>query len=169
MGISTGVISVFESIFFDVRPRLGAQGWILRQVIGLRPSGPLLPHDVIDTWKYLGFLHGPSTVDALVTGADRQDLERTGLPAYWSPRSRLPKELQFMLLARSHPESGKKALQSLTRLVDLGLCVMPPYAVPPPKGLALDLSVDVGSDLASWDEQLDLCDAAAVTWEARAA
>ena len=157
MGVSTGVISTFEGVFFDVRPRLGAQGWILRQVIGLKPSGPLLPHDVIEAWKYLGFLHGPSTVDALVTGADRQDLERIGLPAYWSPRSRLPKELQFMLLSRSLPESGKKALQSLTRLVELGLCEMPSYAAPPPTGLSLDMgAANLLDDILSCEPSFSL-------------
>lgn len=141
-GVSMAVIAAFEAMFFDVRRRLDARGWIIYQVIGLKPWGPLQPHDVTGAWKYLGLLHGAATVDALVAGADREELDRIGLPAYWSPRSRLPKELQFLLLSRSLPEYGRKALRSLSRITELGLCQLPPYVAPPPPGLSLDMGAE---------------------------
>lgn len=153
MGVSTGVVSAFEALFFDVRPRLGAQGWIIYEVIGLRPWGPMLSQDVAIAWMYFGFMFGVFVLDVLLAGADRQDLETFGLPVYWSARSRLPKEAQFALVTHSLPQEGRRALRTLNRFVELGLCEIPPRVVPPPKGLALDLSGDIESDLASWDEQ----------------
>lgn len=155
MGVSTRLISAFEALFFDVRPRLGARGWILHEVIGLRPWGPLLPQDVAVAWKFYAFSFGVCTLDVLLAGADRADLEVFGLPAYWSARSRLPKEAQFALVAHSLPQAGMMALRSLNRLEELGLCEVPPRVVPPPEGLALDLTLDTDLDLASWDEQPD--------------
>ena len=169
MGVSTGVISAFEGIFFDVRPRLGCQSWIVYDVIGLKPSGPLQPQDVTKAWRYFGFMYGPCTLDVLLAGADRADLQRFGLPAYWSQHSRLPKEAQFALVVHSLPQDGIRALRSLNRFVGLGLCETPPRVVPPPEGLALDLTSGAGLDLASWDEQPDMCDTAAEVWEAQAA
>lgn len=47
-------------MFFDVRSRLRARGWIIYDVIGLRPWGPLQPQDVAVAWKYYGFMYGPA-------------------------------------------------------------------------------------------------------------
>lgn len=151
--ISSAAVEAYEAVFFDVRSRLQAHGWIIYQAIGLKPSGPL--QDVALAWQYYGFMFGACALDALLAGADREVLETIGLPAYWSSRSRLPKEVQLSLLARSLPEFGRKALKSLSRFVDLGLSEMSPRVVPPPAGLALDLSGDIESDLASWDAQPD--------------
>ena len=120
MGVAPAVISVFESLFFDVRPRLSARAWIIYDVIGLRPWGPVQPQDVAVTWQYYGFMYGVFTLNVLLAGADRADLEVFGLPVYWSARSRLPKEAQFALLVHSLPQDGIKALRSLNRFVRLG-------------------------------------------------
>lgn len=169
MGGSLAVISAYEALFFDVRQRREACGWIIYEVVGLRPWGPLQPQDVGVAWMFLGFLYGAATVDTLVAGAERADLERFGLPTYWTPRSRLPKELQLLLVTRSLPEHGRKALRSLTRLVDLGLGELPPCVEAPPKSLALDLSGGLGNLLAAWTEQPDKPCASpeeSVTWAA---
>ena len=147
MGLSTEIISAFECLFFDVRPRLGFQGWIIYDVIGLKPWGPLQPQDVTKAWRYFGFMYGPCTLDVLLAGADRADLQRFGLPAYWSQHSRLPKEAQFALVVHSLPQDGIRALRSLNRFVGLGLCETPPRVVPPPKDLALDLRQPLENNL----------------------
>ena len=139
MRIPVGVVAAFEALFFGVRSRLEATSWIVHEVLRSKPCFPLQPMDVADTWKSLGFGYGVSTVDALVGGADLKDLETIGLPAYWSSRSRLPKELQLLLLTGSLPEHGRRTLRSLSRLIELGLCHLPSYAAPPPTGLSLDM------------------------------
>ena len=155
IGLPDRVISAFEGVFFDVRSRLNVRGWITHDVIGLKPLVPLAPFDVVAAWKLLGFTFGPLTINALVAGSDRAELEKNGLRAYWSPGSRLPKELQFLLLARTLPQHGRRALKSLNRFVGMGLCESPPLTEQPPASLSLDLSVDIESTPASWNEELD--------------
>ena len=162
MGVPAGVISAFEAMFFDVRPRLAMGAWIALDVIGLKPMEPLAPLDVVAAWKLLGFTFGPLTIDALVAGSDRAELEKYGLRAYWSPASRLPKELQLALLVRSLPQRGRKALQSLTRFVEMGLCEVSPFVEPPPMTMSLDLSTDLGTAPASWNDELNAFDR---SWE----
>ena len=170
MGVPFGVISAFEALFFDVRPRLEESSWIIYEVIGLRPEGPLQPQDVLAAWKYLGFLHGAPTLDALIAAADRTELEKIGLPAYWAPESRLPKDLQFLLLTRSLPETGCRAMKSLDRLAGLGFCEpQAPSVEAPPASLALDLGSDIESILAAWDEQPGTQRGASDSWVARVA
>ena len=158
MGVPAGVISAFEAMFFDVRPRLAMGGWIVHDVIGLKPMEPLAPLDVVAAWKLFGFTFGPLTIDALIAGSDRAELEKYGLRAYWSPGSRLPMELQLALLVRSLPQQGRKALQSLTRFVGMGLCALSPFVEPPPMSLSLDLSTDLGAAPASWNDELNAFD-----------
>ena len=153
MGVPAGEISAFESMFFDVRPRLAMGGWIVHDCIGMEPGQPLPRQDVKRAWKYFGFLHGAITVDALVTGVERADLEMIGLPACWSTASRLPKELQLLLLSQSLPQHGHMALKSLTRFAEMGLCEIPPLVESPPASLALDLSRDIDDMSALWPEE----------------
>ena len=152
-GVPEGVISAFEAMFFDVRPRLAMGAWIVHDCIGMEPGQPLPRHDVKRAWKYFGFLHGAITVDALVTGVERADLEMIGLPACWSTASRLPKELQLLLLSQSLPQHGHQALKSLTRFAEMGLCEIPPLVESPPASLALDLSRDIDDMSALWPEE----------------
>ena len=161
-GVPEGVISAFEAMFFDVRPRLAMGAWIALDVIGLKPMEPLAPLDVVAAWKLLGFTFGPLTIDALMAGSDRAELEKFGLRSYWSPASRLPKELQLALLVRSLPQRGRKALQSLTRFVEMGLCEVSPFVEPPPMTMSLDLSTDLGTAPASWNDELNAFDR---SWE----
>jgi len=157
MRIPVGVVAGFEALFFDVRSRLEAATWIVHEVLGSKPCFPLQPMDVADTWKSLGFGYGVSTVDALVAGADLKDLETIGLPAYWSPGSRLPKELQFLLLTGSLPEYGRRTLRSLSRLTEVGLCHLPSYAAPPPTGLSLDMgAANLLDDILSCEPSFSL-------------
>ena len=162
MGVPAGVISAFEAMFFDVRPRLAMGGWIALDVIGLKPMEPLTLLDVVAAWKLFGFTFGPLTIDALIAGSDRVELEKHGLRAYWSPGSRLPKELQFLLLARTLPQHGRKALKSLTRFVGMGLSTLSPFVEPPPMTMSLDLSTDLGAAPASWTDELNAFDR---SWE----
>ena len=152
-GVPERVISAFEAMFFDVRTRLAMGGWIVHDCIGMEPGQPLPRQDVKRAWKYFGFLHGAITVDALVTGVERADLEMIGLPACWSTASRLPKELQLLLLSQSLPQHGHMALKSLTRFVGMGLCESPPLVESPPASLALDLSIDIDDLSALWPEE----------------
>ena len=157
MRMPTGVVAAFEALFFGVRSRLEATSWIVHEVLGSKPCFPLQPMDVADTWKSLGFGYGVSTVDALVAGADFKDLETIGLPAYWSPGSRLPKELQFLLLTGSLPEYGRRTLRSLSRLTEVGLCHLPSYAAPPPTGLSLDMgAANLLDDILSCETSFSL-------------
>ena len=158
IGLPDKVISAFEAMFFDVRPRLAMGAWIALNVIGLKPMEPLAPLDVAAVWRLFGFLFGPLTIDALITGSDRAELEKYGLRAYWSPASRLPKELQLLLLARTLPQHGRKALKSLTRFVGMGLCALSPFVESPPMSLSLDLSTDLGAAPASWTDELNAFD-----------
>ena len=162
IGLPDRVISAFEGVFFDVRSRLNVRGWITHDVIGLKPLVPLAPFDVVAAWKLLGFTFGPLTINALVAGSDRAELEKNGLRAYWSPGSRLPKELQFLLLARTLPQQGRRALKSLNRFVGIGLCALSPFVEPPPMTMSLDLSTDLGAAPASWTDELNAFDR---SWE----
>ena len=157
MRIPVGVVAGFGALFFDVRSRLAATSWIVHEVLGSKPCFPFRPLDVAHTWRCLGFGYGVSTVDALVVGADFKDLETIGLPAYWSPGSRLPKELQFLLLTGSLPEYGRRTLRSLSRLTEVGLCHLPSYAAPPPTGLSLDMgAANLLDDILSCEPSFSL-------------
>ena len=139
MGISQEVIAVFEAMFFDVRGRLAAQDWVMHSVLGSTIDPAWKPHDVMRAWREIGYLFGPGLLNVLVNGVDRKDLGIIGLPAYWASNSRLPKELQLLLLSRSIPDVGRTFAGPLNQLIELGLCRQRPHYVPPPKDGSLDM------------------------------
>jgi len=140
VAIPESVIAAYEALFFDVRRRLQASGWIRHNVLGSQCWTSLQPHDVTWLWKDLGFRYGSLAVDYLVNGVDHDSLVKHGISAYWAPESRVPKELQFLLVIRSLPDFSVQTLKSLTQLQEAGLHEMPKFYSPPPENLSLDLT-----------------------------
>ena len=140
VAIPESVIAAYEALFFDVRRRLQASGWIRHYVLGSQCWTSLQPHDVMWIWRYLGFHYGPIAVDYVVRGVDHDSLVKHGISAYWAPESRVPKELQFLLIIRSLPDFSAQTLKSLTQLQKAGLHAMPKFYLPPPENLSLDLT-----------------------------
>lgn len=146
-GVPESVITAFEALFFDVRRRLHAQDWVICCLLGPKMWAPWKPEDATFAWLALGYLYGPSIVDALVHGADRDDLMESGLPAYWNASSRLPKEIQLLLISRTSFDYGTKNTLHPNHFVELGLCEERPRFSPPPKDFSLVLTGDY-----SWGE-----------------
>lgn len=148
--VSSGVVQAVEALFFDVRRRLHAQDWVLCNVLGLKMWQPCEPADITLAWRSLGFLCGPTIVDSLVNDVDRDDLMNLGLPAYWSERSRMPKEMQLMLISQSLPINGKGA-RAMNRLVKAGLTEPLPHFARPPQNGRLEMAGEHDwGELESW-------------------
>lgn len=151
MGIADTVIVAFEALYFDVRCRLQARDWVSIDVLRTNFGEPWEPTDVTAVWRTFGYLYGSATVDLLVNGADRSALESIGLPAYWDDNSRLPKELQMLLITQSLPIRGVKDARSLARFVQLGLADALPHFDRPPKDGTLEMAGNHSWDhVGSW-------------------
>jgi len=65
-GLDAGVIAWYASLFFDVRPRIEAMDWLVRNVIGRPDYDPYGKHELARLWARHAWARGPVVLDFLV-------------------------------------------------------------------------------------------------------
>lgn len=65
-GLPVDVIEVYEKLFFDVRFRLGAVGYILHVVIGRPILSGFSLEDLGPLWRFVGYMRRPHALDLLL-------------------------------------------------------------------------------------------------------
>ena len=66
--LSPEAVDWYEAVFFNVRDRLRATGYITHQVIRLHDPWKGLPNDLERFWKFFGYWGGPRAIDELASG-----------------------------------------------------------------------------------------------------
>jgi hypothetical protein len=94
-GIAAEVIADYVSIFFDVRSRLTAGGWISRHILGPTPYRGFREHDVRPFWALMAGSNGPDFLEVLIEEylAAYRPGERAVMSVYFRPS--VPISVQF--------------------------------------------------------------------------
>lgn len=61
------LVDAYEKIFFNVRPKLDKQSYIINQVIGPSVHSGMSSRAYDVLWKLFGYLHGPILLNAIIT------------------------------------------------------------------------------------------------------
>jgi hypothetical protein len=67
MGISAEVVTAYESLFFDVRPRLEQPSYVFHVVLGQQIHFGLHERNFELIWKFYGYIGGTYVLDAIIT------------------------------------------------------------------------------------------------------
>jgi hypothetical protein len=67
-GLLPETVEAYERVFFAVRDRLAADGWVLCHVIGRQMHYGLTEQDLDVLWRFVGYYFGPVMLDALFLG-----------------------------------------------------------------------------------------------------
>jgi hypothetical protein len=67
-GLLPEAVEAYERVFFAVRERLDASGWVMCHVIGQKMHYGLTERDLDVLWRYVGYYFGPVMLDALLLG-----------------------------------------------------------------------------------------------------
>ena len=59
-------VDVYEKLFFSVLDRLGADTWVMCNVIGSKVHTGLTEHDLDVLWRLVGYTFGPVMLDAVI-------------------------------------------------------------------------------------------------------
>lgn len=68
IGVTPAVIGWYERLFFNVRPMLHLQAYIMYTVIGCRPDQALSEQPPGVAWKLYAYTGGPDVLDLAITG-----------------------------------------------------------------------------------------------------
>jgi hypothetical protein len=74
LGLGLPVVRAYEAMFFDVRARLSAAGWVADHTFGLGPHLGFGPDDLGPLWAWVGYTRGEHALDrvvAVTTGSGR--------------------------------------------------------------------------------------------------
>ncbi len=64
--LTPAVVAVYESLFFDVRPRLAARDWVAGHVVGFGPHLDGTPHGLGRFWRWAAYHGGGPALDLVV-------------------------------------------------------------------------------------------------------
>jgi hypothetical protein len=110
-GLPPEVVFCYEELFFNVRCRLEAWGWICNQVIGPGLQNRFADHEVGPLWLAFAYHGGPLVLDALL-GAFHAAW-RSGEPAilstYLRPNTGITPQIQAAVAAAILPRFGPRA------------------------------------------------------------
>ena len=65
-GLCADVVEAYHAVFFDVRPRLSATDWLLREAVRWRPTTHLGVPEMGQLWKYLALVGGEKVLEVAI-------------------------------------------------------------------------------------------------------
>ena len=121
IGMSPADVGWFESLFFDVRVRLGAEMWIQTQVIGEGLWYGFQDAEIGSLWASCGYYGGASVLDAVIGAfhSARQPGEPATLGIYLRADSGIDPRIQSVVAGTILPPfgPGSEAWQGLHNLL----------------------------------------------------
>lgn len=111
------VIEAFESLFFDVRPRLQARSYIVHAVLGPALHTGFGPRDFRILWPWFGFVGGSLALDAVIemTGGAQQPQQLGELSAFFKADAEAGLARSIAVAIRTLPTTAR----TQTRLLQL--------------------------------------------------
>ena len=108
IGMSPAEVNWFESLFFDVRVRLGAEMWIHTEVIGAGLWGGFQNAELGSLWASCGYYGGVSVLDAVVGAfhSARRPGEPAALNVYLRADAGIDRRIQAMVAGTILPPYG---------------------------------------------------------------
>jgi hypothetical protein len=148
-GLSTAAVETYHELFFDVRPRMAATDWLLRQAVGWRSAFDHAAPDLGRVWKYLAFSGGLNVLEAVIAVTTNTPLPDWMVNAFSNPavdqaRLRLSVKLYISALTASTQQQSMAVAAIHKRLrrfekvddeesEDMMLSAMEAFLAPSPK------------------------------------
>jgi hypothetical protein len=108
-GLTADLIEVYETLYFEVKERLGASDWVVATVLGRRYYEGTAEEDVDLIWKAVAYNLGPYALDALLEGLRHPG--STPIPAARDPQ--LDELVKLYALVLTTPVTPENALSWL--------------------------------------------------------